>query len=102
MKRKLSKAIALVLVLTTALSLMTVAGAATVKYAKTEVNVRSGPGTNYTVLGYLEKGDAVTATGTVVGNWTQIQFSKYELGYVSSAYLTSSNSSRLSIGSRQT
>ena len=93
MKRKLSKAIALVLVLTTALSLMTVAGAATVKYAKTEVNVRSGPGTNYTVLGYLEKGDAVTATGTVVGNWTQIQFSKYELGYVSSAYLTSSNSS---------
>ena len=88
MKRNLSRAIALVLILTTALSLMTMAGAATVKYAKTEVNVRSGPGTNYAVLGYLEKGDAVTATGTVVGNWTQIQYSKYELGYVSSAYLT--------------
>ena len=90
MKRKLSKAIALVLILTTALSLMTMAGAATVKYAKTEVNVRSGPGTNYAVLGYLEKGEAVTATGTVVGNWTQIQYSKYELGYVASAYLVDS------------
>ncbi len=93
MKRKLSKAIALVLVLTTALSLMTVASAATVKYATTEVNVRSGPGTNYTVLGYFEKGDAVTVTGTVVGSWTQIQYSKYEVGYVYSAYLTGSNSS---------
>ena len=89
MKRKISRAIALALVLATALSLMSLAGAASVKYAKTEVNVRSGPGTNYTVLGYLEKGDAVTATGKVVGNWTQIQFSKYELGYVSSAYLVS-------------
>lgn len=93
MNRKLSRAVVLALVLAMALSLMPMAGASTVKYAKTEVNVRSGPGTNYTVLGYLEKGDAVTATGTVVGNWTQIQFSKYELGYVSSTYLTSASSS---------
>lgn len=93
MNRKLSRAVVLVLVLTMMLSLMPMAGAASVMYAKTEVNVRSGPGTNYTVLGYLEKGEAVTVTGNVVGNWTQIQFSKYELGYVSSSYLTSKTSS---------
>ncbi len=89
MNRKLSRAAALMLVLVMALSVMTMAGAATVKYAKTEVNVRSGPGTNYAVLGYLEKGQAVSATGMVIGKWTQIQYSKYEIGYVSSSYLTS-------------
>ncbi len=100
MNRKLTRAAALMLVLVMALSIMTMAGAATVKYAKTAVNVRSGPGTNYTVLGYLEKGQAVTATGTVVGNWTQIQYSKYEIGYVSSSYLVNSKGSSNSSSSQ--
>ncbi|MDD6045755.1 MAG: SH3 domain-containing protein [Clostridia bacterium] len=93
MKRKLCRATALALVLAMALGLMSLAGAGTLMYAKTDVNVRSGPGTNYAVLGYLDKGDSVTATGKVVGNWTQIQYSQYELGYVSTAYLTARTSS---------
>ena len=86
MKRKLSKAIALVLVLTTAFSLMTMAGAATVKYAKTEVNVRSGPGTNYTVLGYLEKGDAVCVgeSGVLDGKEVAYVITEDFAGYVDS------------------
>ena len=32
-------------------------------YATDAVNVRSGPGTSYTVLGYLSRGEKVTITG---------------------------------------
>ncbi len=59
-------------------------------YATDAVNVRSGPGTSYTVLGYLSRGEKVTITGTVSNGWTQIQLPGNRLGYVSSAYLSAS------------
>ena len=52
-------------------------------YATDAVNVRSGPGTSYTVLGYLSRGEKVTITGTVSNGWTQIQLPGNRLGYVS-------------------
>ena len=62
-------------------------------YATDVVNVRSGPGTSYSILGYLSKGEKVTITGTVSNGWTQIRLPGSMLGYVSNGYLTSSNSS---------
>lgn len=53
--------------------------------ATANVNVRSGPGTNYTRLGSIKKGELVTATGTS-GSWTKIQWFD-GVAYVSSAYL---------------
>ena len=59
-------------------------------YATDAVNVRSGPGTSYTVLGYLSRGEKVTITGTVSNGWTQLQLHGNRLGYVSSDYLSAS------------
>lgn len=53
--------------------------------ATANVNVRSGPGTNYTILGWLSKGETATKTG-VSGNWTIINYNGGK-GYVSSSYL---------------
>lgn len=49
------------------------------------INVRSGPGTTYRVIGSLEGGRTVTTTGTS-GGWTTIDFSG-RTAYVSSRYL---------------
>ena len=59
--------------------------------ATANVNVRSGPGTNYSKLGELSKGDKVTKVGTT-GNWTIINWST-GTAYVSSSYLTPSSGS---------
>ncbi len=55
-------------------------------YASANVNVRSGPGTQYSVVGSLSSGQAVTVTGSS-GNWYRINWS---LGsaYVSASYLS--------------
>ncbi|MDR0839998.1 MAG: SH3 domain-containing protein [Christensenellaceae bacterium] len=58
-------------------------------YATTNVNLRSGPGNDYSVIGSLTKGQAVTATGTN-GNWTQIRFGS-SYAYVYTSYLSSSS-----------
>jgi uncharacterized protein YgiM (DUF1202 family) len=54
--------------------------------ATANVNVRSGPGTGYTVIGSLQKGESVIKTGTN-GNWTIIRYFG-QTGYVYSKYLT--------------
>ena len=54
--------------------------------ATTTVNVRSGPGTKYSILGYLVKGETVQKTGTS-GNWTKVVY-KNQTAYVSSTYLS--------------
>jgi stage II sporulation protein P len=47
-----------------------------VVYADGPVNVRLGPGTNYSILGQVNKGEVLNATGTIDGgDWVQIQFS---------------------------
>lgn len=56
------------------------------------VNVRSGPGTNYSKLGELGKGDTVTKVGAT-GNWTIINWGSYGTAYVSSSYLATTGSS---------
>lgn len=50
------------------------------------LNVRSGPGTSYSVLGQLENGAAVTITGEENG-WYQIRYGSGS-GYVSTALIT--------------
>lgn len=55
--------------------------------AKSGLNVRSGPGTGYSILGTLPYGTSVTVTGNS-GGWSIIQYSG-KTGYVSSNYLSS-------------
>ena len=59
-------------------------------YALSDVNVRSGPGTGYTILGELRKGQAVVKVGET-GTWSIINWST-GTAYVSSSYLTSTTS----------
>ena len=58
--------------------------------AAANVNVRSGPGTGYSKLGVLGKGEAVAKLGTS-GSWTKIDF-KGKIAYVKSQYLQAVNS----------
>ena len=57
--------------------------------ASTAVNLRSGPGTSYSVLDVVPEGATVTATGTS-GSWVAVTFSG-QSGYVSGAYLSPSS-----------
>ncbi len=57
--------------------------------ATTNVNVRSGPGTNYSIIGSLYKGTIIPKLGTS-GSWTKISYNG-GTGYVSSQYLTPSS-----------
>lgn len=54
-------------------------------YATTGVNVRSGPGTGYGIVGGLNRGDRVTRTGKS-GSWTKISWGNGS-AYVFSKYL---------------
>ena len=63
----------------------------TTLYVTALVNVRSGPGTNYSKLGELKKGDTVSKVG-VTGGWTIINWGSTGTAYVSSSYLTTSGS----------
>ena len=97
MNRKLYRALALALALAFVLSMAGVAladatfsASSGTAYATEAVNVRSGPGTSYSVLGYLSRGEKVTITGTVSNGWTQIRLPGGYYGYVSSAYLSRS------------
>jgi uncharacterized protein YraI len=51
------------------------------------LNVRSGPGTNYTIVGVLSRGESARFLGTVDIDWTKIDYRGYE-AYVFSAYVT--------------
>jgi uncharacterized protein YraI len=52
--------------------------------ANLRVNVRSGPGTKYTVLGQVRAGDALDITGQLANNsWLRVNFNGQE-GWVSS------------------
>ena len=63
---------------------------ATIKYVTaTSLNVRSGAGTSYSILGSLSKGTKVEVISTANG-WSKINYNG-STGYVSSQYLSSSN-----------
>lgn len=96
MNKKVSKLLALAMAFVLVLSMVGVAFAETFytasgyAYANDAVNVRSGPDTSYSVLGYFSRGDQVTITGTVSTGWTQVRLPGGVLGYVKSSYLSSS------------
>jgi uncharacterized protein YgiM (DUF1202 family) len=52
--------------------------------ATTAVNVRSGASTTSSVVGLLQAGNSVTATGTSTNGWTQVTYNG-RTAYVSSS-----------------
>ncbi|MFT3860772.1 SH3 domain-containing protein [Micropruina sp.] len=64
------------------------ASAAVAYVATGAVNVRSGPGTSYSVLGVLHLGDSISGTSTSNG-WVQVTFEGAN-AYVSASYLKQS------------
>ncbi len=62
-----------------------------------DVRMRSGPGTNYSILGTYNNGTPLTITGTS-GNWTAVTINGVK-GYVNSTYVTTTKSDGGSTGS---
>ena len=63
------------------------------RYATTSVNVRSGPGTKYSIVGGLNRGDIVKRTGES-GKWIRVAYNGIE-GYVYGKYLSDTDLSTL-------
>jgi uncharacterized protein YgiM (DUF1202 family) len=53
------------------------------------VNIRSGPGTQNSVVDSLGRGTAVEAVGAPDGDWVRIRTAQDRLGYVSGQFLSS-------------
>lgn len=88
MKRNVSKVLSVLLIAALMLSFTAVASAETKMYATDAVNVRSGPGTGYYLVGRLERNDMVMATGRVYDGWYEIQWGSYGYAYVAGNYLS--------------
>ena len=58
-----------------------------VMYAKSDVNVRSGPDASYERMGHLNRGDSVEITGIADNGWYRIKFKGGEY-FVSGSYLS--------------
>jgi len=56
------------------------------------LNMRSGPGTGYKVVGVVKKGNEVTVKA-VSGGWYQVQTSTGKTGYVYGTYVSAKNNS---------
>jgi uncharacterized protein YgiM (DUF1202 family) len=66
----------------------TTGGGVSVRVTSATLNVRSGPGTNYSILGKLNQNQTVTANGkTADGQWLQIDFNGTK-AYIFAAYTT--------------
>lgn len=77
-------------------------GATSSVVATTTVNLRSGPGTNYAIIGYLPAGATATATGSAVAGqsstgttWTPVTY-QGRSGYVATSYLRTVGTSEVS------
>ena len=68
-----------------------------VSVGNSRLNVRSGAGTNYRVLGKLHTGDIVKITGTK-GSWYEINY-KGDVGYVAKKYVSNVHNSGNNEGS---
>jgi len=51
------------------------------------LNLRSGPGENFSIVGLVEKGDQVTEVGSIKGDWMQIESPKGAYAFVASEFL---------------
>jgi uncharacterized protein YraI len=69
-----------------ALGLTATAALARPAVSETDLNVRSGPGTNYRVVGVLQQGEGLDA-GPCSGNWCRVNFSGGS-GWASASYLS--------------
>ena len=58
--------------------------------ASSNANVRSGPGTDYTVLGTVNEGSTVTVTGYADSNWYEVSYNG-QVGYIAGNLLTRTN-----------
>ncbi|RLP11995.1 C40 family peptidase [Propionibacterium australiense] len=61
--------------------------ATTTKWAADDVNVRTGPGLDYSVVDVLDQGDTIEATGVTNGDWTEIIYGGVSR-WVNSAYVS--------------
>lgn len=57
------------------------------QYATANVNVRSGPGTSYSKVGYKDEGDKTTVTEWRVNDWQQVIVAD-EVGWIKADYLS--------------
>lgn len=60
--------------------------AAEIKVTTANLNLRSGPGTGYSIITVMPKGAEVTVTG-YSGSWAKVNYGNYS-GYASNTYLT--------------
>ncbi|MGI5970360.1 MAG: SH3 domain-containing protein [Oscillospiraceae bacterium] len=60
-------------------------------YATGSLNVRSGPGTSYGVVGWLNSGEYAVVLSSS-GTWKKVLFNGVQIGYASGAYLTTGSS----------
>ena len=67
-------------------------GNKTGKVTATSLNVRKGPSTNQTIIGYLTEGQTVEVVSTESNGWCQIKYGS-GYGYVSEAYISVSSGS---------
>lgn len=71
--------------------------AATVATNSGNLNVRSGPGTSYAVVGSLGKGETVIVLSTS-GGWSRILYHGTKTGYASAQYLAGAGYASVSLG----
>jgi len=64
------------------------AAATTASVNASSLNVRAGPGTNYSVVASVKKGTEVAVLNVGSNGWNQIQLPNSKTGYVSATYLT--------------
>jgi len=64
------------------------------------INVRTGPGTQYRILGVLKTGDSVQVLAREE-SWTQIEPSDMEPGWIPSGYLAAAAPARVSLAKRE-
>jgi len=72
----------------------------TTYYTTANLNLRTGPGTGYTILAVMPKGSAVTVLSTS-GGWSRVTYSG-KTGYASASYLSTAPPSGSSIVVRYT
>ena len=72
--------------------LVTPAYAESAKVTGSEVNIRSGPGINYSVVACLPRGAAITVTDSSNSDWYAVSY-KGITGFMSSRYISISNES---------
>ncbi len=86
MKRSLAGLLAVLVLLIYALP-AAAAGEPVATVTASALNVRRGPGTNYTVMSALHAGDQVAVTGRdASGGWYQVRLGSGQAGWISAAY----------------